>query len=145
MAFALTEYFLELWLVPDIKFGPLPDLVGRVGLSMLVLGELVRKTGMMTAKGCFTHMIRHRKDPDHVLVTWGIYSWVRHPGYLGWLVWSVGTQVMLGNPLSVVAFAYASWSFFRDRIEYEEEILCRWFPQYEDYRRKTPTGIIGIR
>ena len=31
---------------------------------------------------------------------------VRHPGYLGWFIWAVGTQVLLCNPLSMISFAY---------------------------------------
>lgn len=31
--------------------------------------------------------------------------YIRHPGYLGWLVWAVGTQVMLVNPLCTLLFA----------------------------------------
>lgn len=31
--------------------------------------------------------------------------YVRHPGYLGWLLWAVGTQVLLCNPVTTIAFA----------------------------------------
>lgn len=34
-----------------------------------------------------------------------VYAIVRHPAYLGFLVWAIGTQVALGNPLCTVAFA----------------------------------------
>lgn len=32
------------------------------------------------------------------------FRYIRHPGYLGWLVWSVGTQVLLINPICTVLF-----------------------------------------
>ena len=48
---------------------------------------------------------------------------------------------MLGNPLSVMVFSFASWSFFDNRIRYEERILLEWFTDYEDYRKRTPTWI----
>lgn len=28
---------------------------------------------------------------------------VRHPGYLGWLIWATGMQLLLGNPVCLVA------------------------------------------
>ncbi len=31
--------------------------------------------------------------------------YIRHPGYLGWLVWAVGTQILLANPICTIAFA----------------------------------------
>jgi len=34
------------------------------------------------------------------------YRYVRHPGYLGWLIWAVGTQVLLTNPVCTLLFAY---------------------------------------
>lgn len=29
----------------------------------------------------------------------------RHPGYLGWMLWAIGTQVLLINPFCTLAFA----------------------------------------
>ncbi|KAJ0603842.1 putative protein-S-isoprenylcysteine O-methyltransferase [Helianthus annuus] len=39
---------------------------------------------------------------------------------LGFLIWSVGTQVMLCNPVSTVAFTVVVWNFF-----HEEEFAKR--------------------
>ena len=30
---------------------------------------------------------------------------IRHPGYLGFLLWCVGTQLLLVNPVSCITFA----------------------------------------
>jgi protein-S-isoprenylcysteine O-methyltransferase len=48
-----------------------------------------------------------------------LYSICRHPSYAGWFWWSIGTQVLLGNPLCMCAYAYATWTFFNERIQYE--------------------------
>ena len=32
---------------------------------------------------------------DHLLITTGIYAHMRHPSYVGWFYWSVGTQVSI--------------------------------------------------
>lgn len=37
--------------------------------------------------------------------------YVRHPGYLGWYVWCIGTQLLLVNPLSCISFAYVVSSY----------------------------------
>jgi hypothetical protein len=64
---------------------------------------------------------------------------LRHPSYFGWFWWSIGTQILLQNPLSVVAYSYASWSFFKGRIEYEERTLCAQFPgEYEKNAKRVP-------
>ena len=74
----------------------------------------------------------------HELVTTGIYRYLRHPSYTGWFWWSVGTQLVLGNPLCFVAYACASYSFFADRIPFEEETLRDFYPrEYPAYAART--------
>eukprot|EP00959_Pyramimonas_sp_CCMP1952_P287876 6020263-Pyramimonas_sp.AAC.3 len=98
--------------------------------------------GIITAGRSFTHDIKHRQTHAGVLVTNGIYTHVRHPGYLGWFIWSIATQVLLLNPLSLVLFTIVSWRFFSDRIPYEEYLLVEIFGKaYEEYRTRTRTWI----
>lgn len=139
MLMATIEFSIEAWLLPALKTKMFA--VAASGLAMVVIGEAIRKTAMITAKGNFTHIIRRYKQPDHQLITWGIYRFTRHPGYLGWYIWAVGTQVMLVNPLCVCAFAYVSWRFFYQRIQIEERLLNNFFPAYQEYAARTPTLI----
>ena len=112
------------------------------GLLLVSIGQTLRSLAMATAGQSFHHLIQTSKRDSHVLVTHGIYHYLRHPSYTGFFYWSVGTQVLLGNPLHTLAFAAASWTFFRRRIPYEEETLCRHFPgDYERYRDTTWIGI----
>lgn len=93
----------------------------------------------------FTHMIQLRKRPEHTLVTGGVYAWVRHPGYAGWTVWAVGTQLLLCNPLCTVLFAAAAWRFFDRRIRAEDRLLASFFGEaWQQYRGQVPSGIPGI-
>ncbi|GLC57133.1 hypothetical protein PLESTB_001187000 [Pleodorina starrii] len=106
MAFAVLEYLVESWALPGLKVGNGGmGYVSWVGLALVLLGEGIRKLGMFTAQSNFTHNIRTTQDPTHVLVTRGIYRYIRHPGYLGWYIWCLGTQVLLANPACCIAFA----------------------------------------
>lgn len=97
---------------------------------------------MYTAASNFTHQIAEHKTKDHKLVTSGIYSLMRHPSYCGWFWWSVSTQVLLANPFCTLAYAAASYSFFADRIPYEEETLIEHFGNdYVQYRKRVPSGV----
>lgn len=70
-------------------------------------------------------------------------AWARHPGYLGWFLWSVGTQILLLNPLSTPLFAVLSWRFFSSRIPYEERQLEQFFGEdYVRYAAATPTRML---
>eukprot|EP00899_Mesostigma_viride_P005891 jgi/Mesvir1/15302/Mv06511-RA.1 len=118
MGCACLEYWLERAFCPGLKSGAMCSICSITGILMVVTGELMRKTAMITARRNFTHSIKHTRRADHRLVTEGIYRYIRHPGYLGWFIWSVGTQVLLCNPICIPAFTYVSWSFFATRIPY---------------------------
>lgn len=116
------------------------------GLLIVAVGLYIRFAAIFTAKKSFTHLISVRKEKEHILVTGGIYQYFRHPSYFGFFVFAVGTQIMLKNPLSVVAYIYVLWNFFNDRIIYEEEYLVKFFGKdYEEYRARTPTRIPFIK
>jgi len=116
------------------------------GILLCLIGEVFRKLGMCHASTGFTHQVAMKRQRNHTLVTNGVYAVARHPGYLGWLIWSIGTQVILSNPVCFFAYAYISFDFFKNRIYEEEQYLIDFFGQrYVSYQRRVPTGIPGIR
>lgn len=143
MFFSLLEYVIEIILFPEIKEY---WWISNFGLAMVVVGEVIRKLGIITAGQAFTHIIRVRQEEHHKLITHGIYRFIRHPGYCGFLIWSVGTQIMLCNPISIIAFATVVWRFFANRIPYEEYFLRQFFgSQYAEYAQRVPSGIPFIK
>ncbi|XP_058113702.1 protein-S-isoprenylcysteine O-methyltransferase B-like isoform X2 [Magnolia sinica] len=72
MAFALLEYVLEIFLFPGMK-----ELwwISNIGLMMVVVGEVIRKTAILTARRAFTHKIKIYHEEHHELVTDGIYRY----------------------------------------------------------------------
>lgn len=145
MAASVLEYWLE-WLL----FGALnePTLFFWLGVSISVAGQVLRWVAFVHAGHSFTHIIEDVKSEKHLLVTEGVYKYVRHPGYAGWFYWSIGTQIILGNPICVVLFTLASWRFFRVRIEYEEDLLASddfFGKDYTRYKNQTPTFIPFIQ
>ena len=90
----------------------------------------------------FAHRVATQKPQHHRLVTTGVYSVLRHPSYCGWFWWSLGTQVLLANPVCLFLYALLSWRFFRDRIPFEEATLGAFYPrEYPSYRARTHVGI----
>ena len=143
MSVACAEYWVERAFAPGLKGN---RAVRLTGLGMVLAGDGLRKAAEITARHNFTHHIMVRRRPEHRLVKHGVYKYVRHPGYLGWLVWAVGTQVLLCNPVCLVGFAWASWRFFAARVPFEESLLRQMFPEeYPAYAAKTRTWMPGIR
>ncbi|KAL7978573.1 hypothetical protein Chor_005555 [Crotalus horridus] len=116
------------------------------GLLMVVLGDCLRKAAMLTAGSNFNHIVQNEKSESHRLVTRGVYGWCRHPSYVGWFSWSIGTQVLLCNPVCLVGYTVVSWRFFRDRVEEEERSLIHFFgEEYLAYKEKVHSGLPFIR
>lgn len=143
MVLSLVEYFIELHFFPELKDH---EWISYIGLVMVIVGEIIRKMAILTAGQSFTHLIRVLHDRRHEFVTHGVYSFIRHPGYSGFLIWSVGTQVMMCSPVSTVAFAVVVWNFFAKRIPYEEHFLRQFFGQeYIQYASCVPSGIPFVK
>ena len=120
-----------------------------IGFSLCLCGGLLRACGEVQLGSNFNHSIETSLRNDHQLITSGIYSIFRHPAYTGWFYFSIGTQVLLMNPVCIVAYAAASWYFFYKRIPYvlftlrlvmsriEERYLLSFYADYDDYRKKS--------
>lgn len=138
-ALGVFEFVLESHWAPSWK--------GHIGLHMLGLalilyGQVLRSLAMVHASTNFTHALAHTKADDHVLVTTGVYAFARHPSYAGFFWWAVGTQVLLGNPLSLLIFVVALARFFANRIRIEEAALCKFFgDDYRAYRARVRAGV----
>lgn len=105
------EFFIEYYFYPGkqlfFKFDARGDMlmlivlidlknyhyISIVGLLLCVTGEVLRKLAMLTASTNFNHIVQTVKERDHILITHGVYSICRHPSYVGWFYWSIGTQV----------------------------------------------------
>jgi len=144
MLVSWVEYFTQLYFLPDVKLYLFPHL-SYLGLGICLLGEFIRKLAMLHAGRNFNHMVQSSKSDEHQLVTSGIFAFCRHPSYVGWFIWSLGSQVMLINPICLIIYGVVSFAFFKERIYVEEYTLILFFgDQYREYQRKVGTGIPGI-
>lgn len=84
------EFFLELYYWPWMKEHYLLIISGII---LCIAGEFLRKLAIITAHSNFNHIVQFTKSESHQLVKHGVYSFMRHPSYVGWFWWSIGTQV----------------------------------------------------
>ncbi|XP_015600763.1 protein-S-isoprenylcysteine O-methyltransferase [Cephus cinctus] len=133
------EFIVERYFFPTIKEA---SSISYFGLVLCLGGEVLRKMAIFTAKRNFSHIVQNKKAENHELVTHGVYGFCRHPSYVGWFYWSIGTQLILQNPFCFVAYAITSWRFFHERVLIEELTLLNFFRgQYVDYQKKVGTGL----
>ena len=98
---AILECLVSHGLLADYKEALLKPsasgLMVSMGLGMVGVGQGVRSLAMVQAGSNFNHTVQIRKKEGHELVTNGIYAWLRHPSYIGFFWWGLGTLLILGN------------------------------------------------
>ena len=103
---SIVEYFLEISYFPGKWIGifklfvifRLSDwkswgTISVIGIFLIVSGESIRKLAIIHLGKNFTHQVQFVPLQNHRLVTNGIYAYIRHPSYVGWFWYSIGTQV----------------------------------------------------
>jgi len=106
----------------------LPGIVKYSGIALVVAGMILFVAGFLTIKS----LESYQGD----LMTRGIYAWVRHPMYLGFILWLIGFPVFCG---AVFSF-FLSLPFIANVLFWrylEEKELAERFPAYRDYKKKT--------
>ena len=145
--FCAAEYWIEAIAFPGMKSTTFSGwgILFWLGAIGMISGQMIRIAARCTAGYAFTHLVKGERREGHHLITHGIYQYLRHPGYFGWYLWSMGICVLLRTPASLLLFAYAAFEFFKTRIALEEEHLENMFgEEYIAYRKRTTVGIPGI-
>jgi len=80
-----------------LGWGTLPggDGLRWSGVGLAALGLAVRVAAMRQLGSRFSPLLT--VQPDHVLETRGLYAWIRHPGYLGAWLASLGAALAFGS------------------------------------------------
>jgi len=84
----------------DMRYGWSPQMplaLQLVGVALVVLGYDVILVWAMATNAFFSQTVRIQKERGHTVVTGGPYRYVRHPGYVGSLLFQIGTPLMLGS------------------------------------------------
>jgi protein-S-isoprenylcysteine O-methyltransferase len=137
---ALIETVITSLLLPGWQARVNPPIVIALGIVMIMVGQAVRSIAMAQAGTNFNHQVQSKKNKGHELVTRGLYRSFRHPSYFGFFWWGIGTQVALGNTVSLVGYTAVLWYFFWTRITrtlfYIVDTMI--YADFDCRRRKTP-------
>ena len=128
-AAVLIDHFLIGWAArfrSDVPFGiRLPT-----ALMIILFGLFLSLSGIHTVFSEYTEQPR--------MISTGLFSFVRHPVYLGALLVYIGMLVFLLAPLALVVFIAVFFLYDWLALDEETRMLKVFGQRYEDYRHQTP-------
>ncbi len=111
--------------------------VRYAGLALAIASALFAAWSMWSLGRSYG--IRMDIFEGHVLKTTGPYALVRHPMYLGILLYHAGATLVLESPLLLAATALFVVPYTAVRIAVEEKVLREWFGErYTRYAARVP-------
>jgi protein-S-isoprenylcysteine O-methyltransferase Ste14 len=127
----------------DARFGwSPPTSIARiaVGFGAFLLGFGL-SVSAMAANRFFSTFVRIQADRGHTVATGGPYRFVRHPGYAGFILGSLGTPLLLGSLWALVPAAL-SCLVVVVRTVLEDRTLREELPGYRDYAARVPYRLL---
>lgn len=118
----------------DVRFGwtgPLPLAVSVFGAAAITAGSALGLRAMAENR-FFSSVVRIQAERGHVVVEGGPYRFVRHPGYAGGLVATLGVPLLLGS-ITALAPAVLTAGAIVLRTALEDRVLGAALPGYGDY------------
>lgn len=125
-------------LVSDALRVPVAPGLRAAGLAIALAGALFAAWSMWRLGRSYA--VRMDVFAEHRLVTDGPFALVRHPLYLGALVYHVGAVLALGDLLLAILTLVVVLPLLAYRATYEERALVAAFgDEYERYRARVPS------
>jgi len=112
------------------------DLLGPIGLALLVTGIVIRFSAIHTLGTYFTSTVVIKND--HQLVRHGLYKYLRHPAYTGALLAHLGLGLSFSNwfSLGFSTIPYLVAAFYRMSVE-DEALRAAFGEEYAHYAETT--------
>ena len=103
--------------------------------------------------GMYIHHLSHSAHPKahkdikeiNYIAEYGIYAWIRHPGYLGLILMFFGLAIAFGSiPTMIIAIVLSIYHYSLACKE-EKQMLEKFSDAYAKYMRKVPDRFLPIR
>ncbi|MDE2463951.1 MAG: isoprenylcysteine carboxylmethyltransferase family protein [Alphaproteobacteria bacterium] len=138
LAFLLTISMLVVAGLDSGRFGWTPRVSwiwSAVGAFVILAGTSVFLLAMAENR-FFTAVVRVQRDKGHAVCDSGPYRIIRHPGYTGMIVGTIGVPLLFMSAWSAIP-ALLSVVLLVVRTRLEDSLLERELEGYSDYQRQT--------
>jgi protein-S-isoprenylcysteine O-methyltransferase Ste14 len=119
---------------------PVPWLVRGIGYVLFLIGVGIL-TWAQSVNKFFEKTVRIQTDRGHKVIDTGPYAIVRHPGYVGFMLFFVGGAVCLGSLWALIPAGLAS-TLLVLRTRWEDQTLQAELPGYKEYAQRVHCKLI---
>jgi len=111
-----------------------PEWLQIAGFLVCLLGAFFF-VWAMASNNFFSQIVRIQTDRGHAVATTGPYRFIRHPGYLGIILFELGSAAMLGSVWALIPLSFCVL-FPILRTALEDRTLLVELPGYAEYARQ---------
>ena len=120
--------------------GDIHIIINIAGLVLIFSGSMIFTWSMVSNK-FFSTLVRLQTDRQHTVVTEGPYKYVRHPGYNGYIIFTLATPIALGTFWGLV-FSGIIGILLIVRTALEDATLKKELPGYAEYTENVKYKLI---
>ena len=113
----------------------------KLGMAIFLVGFIVVLLAMLHNEFA-APTVHIQEAAGHKLADGGIYGYLRHPMYTGFLLFTSGTTLWLGSTVATALAAIMLTISIIYRIGIEEATLRIELPGYDDYTRRVKTRFL---
>ncbi len=127
----------------DYRFnltGNVNILINITGLVLSFSGAMLFTWSMISNK-FFSTLVRLQTERKHIVATGGPYRFVRHPGYVGYIIMSFATPIALGTLWGLI-FSGITGILLIIRTALEDNTLKRELAGYAEYAEEVKYRLI---
>jgi len=133
------------WIIAglDLRFGWGPEVrlsLQAAGLVLTVIGHAI-VVWAMGANAYFSAVVRIQTERGHSVASTGPYSWIRHPGYIGAIMFSLAIPFLLSSWWALIP-GVGSVILYVLRTSLEDKTLIEELPGYADYAKSVKFRLI---
>ncbi|HNR65809.1 MAG TPA: isoprenylcysteine carboxylmethyltransferase family protein [Atribacterota bacterium] len=127
----------------DYRFSWSPyfkSIINIISLIILLLSSILFTWSMVSNK-FFSTMVRIQTERGHSIAVEGPYKYVRHPGYVGYILMILATPVALGSLYALIA-SFLVMIIFIVRTVMEDKTLMSELEGYKEYSHRVKYRLI---
>jgi protein-S-isoprenylcysteine O-methyltransferase Ste14 len=106
-----------------------------IGLAMVIIGQSITNWAMLENR-FFSALVRIQEERGHSVIDSGPYAVVRHPGYVGAILFDVGSALLLDSAWALVP-AIFTLIVLVIRTAREDAVLHEKLAGYAEYAQRT--------